>query len=402
VPRFLKFLSLAVYFNSVPAALGSAAVLIITLSVTSLLPLPVIVFDSHTQAIVSRIFCIPIFLCVLFWYRDVCHALGIQGCLAFLDKTCIHQVDKAIQRLGIEKLGAYLYGSKAMIILYTDSYLQKLWTVYELATFLAVKPLNKLHVVPVLLPMVWIIGLLIMYASGLVALLIATGYKFASGVLIGGLVPSILFVPALRRWAHDLERIPQRLANFTCDGLLCMYEDDRRLVYGNIVELMKAAGLVETTASEAQALHAFELMVQNLLPAALAIRVGRVGFSYSMPATLAIALLLPWFVDSIAGLPPWRFVVRRASMLIGHALGTIPLLIAVWMWLARHWLQLSGCKEYVFLFVIWAAGIIMSTVMMGCLQMLSTWAKDSDLWLGVLLFSACMLAALGMITYRKK
>ncbi len=43
-------------------------------------------------------------------------------------QVCVHQTDMSLQRLCIEKLGAYLAASDQMLILYSDTYFLKLWT----------------------------------------------------------------------------------------------------------------------------------------------------------------------------------------------------------------------------------------------------------------------------------
>merc|ERR1719353_607782 len=64
---------------------------------------------------------------------------GWHGPRVFLDKTCIHQTDHDLQAHGIRKLGAFQKRSRCMVILYGEEYLQKLWTVYEVASFLALR-----------------------------------------------------------------------------------------------------------------------------------------------------------------------------------------------------------------------------------------------------------------------
>ena len=75
----------------------------------------------------------PAFLFVLFFKHELFWCTR-GGPKAFLDKTCIHQTDLALQAQGIMKLGAFLKHSKCMLILYSDVYMRKLWTVYEVHT----------------------------------------------------------------------------------------------------------------------------------------------------------------------------------------------------------------------------------------------------------------------------
>merc|ERR1712241_696838 len=93
--------------------------------------------------------CFPWFLCVLLFMRDVQHCFKREGPAAFVDALCINQETDDTKRRGIEKLGAFLKKSEKMVALYTDVYLLKLWTVFELASFLAIHNIKDLVILPV-------------------------------------------------------------------------------------------------------------------------------------------------------------------------------------------------------------------------------------------------------------
>ncbi len=69
--------------------------------------------------------------------------------MLFLDKTCIDQVNAEMKQASILKLGAFLAKSERMVIVYTDVYTRKLWTVYELACFLSLHGAERVVLVPV-------------------------------------------------------------------------------------------------------------------------------------------------------------------------------------------------------------------------------------------------------------
>ncbi|KAF4665763.1 hypothetical protein FOL47_004441 [Perkinsus chesapeaki] len=54
----------------------------------------------------------------------------------FLDKCCINQSDFAAKKRGISRLSDYLRVSNKLVVLWTPSYLDRLWCVYELAVFM--------------------------------------------------------------------------------------------------------------------------------------------------------------------------------------------------------------------------------------------------------------------------
>ena len=71
---------------------------------------------------------IPVFSIVLFVAGDIVHrAACLRNPTIFLDKTCIHQTDALRKKAGIEKLGAFLFHSRRVLVLFTDLYLKKLW-----------------------------------------------------------------------------------------------------------------------------------------------------------------------------------------------------------------------------------------------------------------------------------
>ena len=70
---------------------------------------------------------------------------------------------------GIANLAAFLAYSWSMVVLYSDVYLEKLWTVYEIASFLLLFPRGRLHVRPVYFPKLVLSGMTGIAAVRLVA-----------------------------------------------------------------------------------------------------------------------------------------------------------------------------------------------------------------------------------------
>jgi hypothetical protein len=87
-----------------------------------------------------------VFLLVLFCWQEVGRLSTCRGQLLFLDRACINQLDDDLKQRGIEHLAAFVYYSWSMLICYSDEYLQRLWTVYEVASFLMLHPGSALHV----------------------------------------------------------------------------------------------------------------------------------------------------------------------------------------------------------------------------------------------------------------
>jgi len=137
----------------------------------------------------------------------------------FLDKACISQVDTRSQRAAILKLGAFLAKSDQVIVLYSNVYLKKLWTVYEVASFLVLHPVDRMKVVPVTLAIVFVsvpllfyitnIGHLVLqaYAIGLVEVVVSHAFGLVCG--FGGMY-------LLRTWARDRILLRSDCLSSTC------------------------------------------------------------------------------------------------------------------------------------------------------------------------------------------
>jgi hypothetical protein len=115
---------------------------------------------------------------------------GWHGPAVFLDKTCIHQTDHDLQINGIRKLGAFLKSSRCMVVLYGKEYLQKLWTVYEVASFLTLRPGSQIWVIPVYFPVVAFMWQQVIFIQKEVDQILQL--RFAEGV-IGADMLSVIF-----------------------------------------------------------------------------------------------------------------------------------------------------------------------------------------------------------------
>ena len=72
-------------------------------------------------------------LVFVFWQR----IRGLYGKnMAFLDRLCISQHDEHLKKEGILALGGFLSKSKRLLVLWSPRYFTRLWTAFELASFL--------------------------------------------------------------------------------------------------------------------------------------------------------------------------------------------------------------------------------------------------------------------------
>eukprot|EP00931_Biecheleriopsis_adriatica_P002846 TRINITY_DN1039_c0_g1_i1.p1 TRINITY_DN1039_c0_g1~~TRINITY_DN1039_c0_g1_i1.p1 ORF type:complete len:757 (-),score=129.93 TRINITY_DN1039_c0_g1_i1:36-2306(-) len=129
----MKVSVLLLYYNQGPAVLIGilSASIGMVLRGTSLLPFWVeqvnVLGVMYRYASWSSMFGFLAFFCVLFFWRP--------SQRVFLDKVCIHQKDPALKKEGVESIGAFLYHSRTMLVLWDPSYVKRLWCVFEMAAF---------------------------------------------------------------------------------------------------------------------------------------------------------------------------------------------------------------------------------------------------------------------------
>ena len=126
--RWLKTLTLLLYFNSVPAAVASllTCIVVCVLIIFKLLPGGWVVGTLLTHAAFWVIFA--------FWQR--LRALFRSQSVVFLDRLCISQHDEHLKKEGILGLGGFLSKSQKLVVLWSPRYFTRLWTAFELASFL--------------------------------------------------------------------------------------------------------------------------------------------------------------------------------------------------------------------------------------------------------------------------
>ncbi|CAK9014805.1 unnamed protein product [Durusdinium trenchii] len=82
-----------------------------------------------------------------FWCSVVGMTLGLSTLifwrshrLVFVDRMCINQFDGRMKAEGIMNIGAMLKASKSLLVVWDESYADRLWCIFELAAFLKAHP----------------------------------------------------------------------------------------------------------------------------------------------------------------------------------------------------------------------------------------------------------------------
>lgn len=352
VPRKRKFLTLSMYYNFNKAALLTF-VLVCLLGLgnaSGMCPCIDLPGMGYSYGLLSTLLGIPVFILLMFFYHDFASLFGLVGPAVFLDKACIDQVDRGRQRRGIEKLGAFICKSDRMVVIYTDLYLRKLWTVYEVASFLSLHPVDKMEIVPVYQAVMFCVSLTILYlytAATLISL-----HLFESNIVmqILALPLGIIYFFCVRMWARAWTANWSRLANFTVQDCSCFCEDDRPLVYKNVAALMRASEVVPRWAPDERALDAFDTLVRNELADAFSSAMGRRIFDLKHYIMLALSVSGVCTADFLCAYADGHSK-RWMGVRFVHGLlwfGIWPVMLIYTEALAFCQLELQGSRELVF------------------------------------------------------
>ena len=360
--------------------------------------------DDHTDAkigVFAYLTTIPTFVLIVFLKHDILRC-ACPGAATFLDKVCIHQTDPEKKKAGISKIGAFLAISSRVLIIYSDVYLQKLWTVYEVACFLISKETtNCMDVLHVSAAPLFFVCLGVWYIT-------MSLYFFAVPVLvtqflvygIGGLAYCIF----CRHGHRDLDAAWRRVRSFHIGDATCYDETDRPLVERNIVAFLKSKGYVRVRTSGSDALRVFDDLVRTIVLQAMQLSLGTDPLPPRFIMTL-IFLTSARYLDVVSGLVRrygmrdkhvWLISMYYVSLCVSH----IPLGVAGFSWLTSKCLHLRGWREWVWMSFCWLAPLCSGIAIVTLLgvRILLARAKTSNIFMYLfLLFHAVSLSTVGAL-----
>lgn len=360
VPHISKFFCLAVHYNFYLAWSVAVAALLAIIAATAEGHMPMIAVDGGRaqQGIVGTLSVAPIFLLTMVSGHKLRRFIGCCDPHVFLDKTCVHQTNAQLQQDAIMKLGAFIKCSSRMFIVYTDIYLQKLWTTYEVACFLSLHPTRNMVVMPPSYAMT-VLGVIAGgYSSRVFAVFLqwslVTDERSTLVVFeILALTMTISMGAAFfRHLARMKEALLQRLQHFKVEQCRCAVEEDRPIVYRNIALLMLATGLVGSDASDDDTLEAFNEVVREKLSCPLSVAIG---YKYAHLVATHVTCMAPYYIEHLfakVDIPDGREARQRICVLLfasAWAFGGFPLCaLGMQRWCGRC-LHLSGWREGSFL-----------------------------------------------------
>lgn len=378
--RWNKFLVLVVHFNAKPAFLCWLMTVVTMFIVQALGYAPLLSVQTFGQMQHVGLGCTVcgaiVWFMTIFRWHDATRWLGFKGPSLFLDKACVHQTDEALKRRGIEHIAAFLYFSWSMLICYSELYLHKLWTVYEVSSFMLLHPGGKVDVRPEFFPVIILsgFGLRVFHMVVWVALHSSQAKKLPAQTIhwatclvdMATLYPAALcFALFLRRWIEEQIKIYDHIREFRIADAQCFDERDRAVVQTNIEAFMKHYKHAPASATKAETLEAFEALVHEELPRLFAACLGRTGIPYRALATISLPQLA-FALDYLSGqIGANRIVMRDALcnmvLSVTMSLALIPLATYIVCafarrtlhWKGRRWCGIVAFTTFLSLLSVW-------------------------------------------------
>jgi len=356
-PRMQKFSCLALHFNTEYAVMASLVVMVASAVLSHQDFLPTFDDPFGRSSVGCRVLGIPVFVFVLFVRHELLCRNRWCDPIVFLDKTCIHQTNEMIKKKGIQKLSAFLIESSKMVIVYTDVYLQRLWTVYEIASYLALHPGHDIVLLPTSIAQLVLKSMAFLYLTELGLLALSVLFSPEEQALVLAVNSAVIwpgvfgFTTLMRAWARDQAKIHTGMRTFLVQSAVCYDENDRQVVQGNIVAFMRKLGFADGHCSEAEALDVFNHLVRRDLVHVLASSIGRVGLPYwNTVAVIGTMALLPEGLDRMGGgeLSLFR-TLTYWLYLFTLVLAVLPICMAACARLCKEHLHLEGKKEIAYL-----------------------------------------------------
>ena len=282
--RFCVVACEATHFNMYKAVASSAAAGLIlgALVIAGVLPVFVVEAEVGEDLVTTPIsvWCtlgsLVALLLALTLSHDVLLCLGRQGPDVFLDKVCVDQFDDQKKQEGIHAITSYLWNSDALVVVLSEMYLERIWTVFELVSFLVLKPYGKVHALPVELATFTIL-MAVCQSLRIMGELINSYFApvvhpgaMAMGWIIGSILLFLLccaMILPVRRWGRVRSQLSQQMDTFTFASSHCQQEADREEIMGALVNLAVEHKIVkEETRSTKEVCEILEARAREVVP----------------------------------------------------------------------------------------------------------------------------------------
>mmetsp|Transcript_9744 Transcript_9744/g.21727 ORF Transcript_9744/g.21727 Transcript_9744/m.21727 type:complete len:434 (+) Transcript_9744:306-1607(+) len=207
--------------------------------------------------------------------HDLLLCLGRQGPDVFLDKVCVDQFNDQKKWEGIHALTSYIWHADELVVVLSEKYLDRIWTVFELISFLILKPCGKISVLPVELATFIIVSaccqsfrILGELVNSYFAPVVHAENRTIVWILGGSLFLlfcSCLIVP-MRRWGRVRSQLSKQMETFTFASSSCQHQADREEILSALVALAVDHKIVGEFATTEEVCKVLETRAREVIP----------------------------------------------------------------------------------------------------------------------------------------
>jgi len=292
--RWLKWLALCMYVNFPMAATacGCTAAVAFAYYLFPLYPtgFDLVKADLYLDGQVpSRCCFIPVFVFLFFFFFGHNLRFGSFAMGLWIDKLCIHQSRADLKTKGVKSLHEFVSGCDRLLVLWSESYFERLWCMCELGTFGAKGCLQRIDFIPL-----WfgpfVVGSMLASLAGLFAMPVLMPYllliaewsatnihpETGGGAIVtcavstSNLLGVPLYMFLFRYKIRCAKGMFEQFKNFSLKNTKCFFESDRPVVYGIIAKIWG-----KDDEDEADAIQKFDDFVTGPLLEGVQARVGK-------------------------------------------------------------------------------------------------------------------------------
>eukprot|EP00746_Dinoflagellata_sp_MGD_P153504 gnl/MRDRNA2_/MRDRNA2_84280_c0_seq1.p1 gnl/MRDRNA2_/MRDRNA2_84280_c0~~gnl/MRDRNA2_/MRDRNA2_84280_c0_seq1.p1 ORF type:complete len:595 (-),score=88.92 gnl/MRDRNA2_/MRDRNA2_84280_c0_seq1:279-2063(-) len=331
---------------------------------------------------------LPTFVWMLFFFFGQRLTFNFFEVQMWLDKSCIHQTRSDKKIAAVSALDDFVCASDRMLILWDESYFERLWCNLEVATFCLLKGCaDNIDLCPLWLPP-WLLSTIVLDLLSNVIFteltfltpLCSHAFGFQIGLVVGvGLnlaIPyAIIVVPntvSFRRKIRDNQNMQELIDNYSLADAKCTFESDRPVVESRIVGLF-LGGVTHKAKSEEitdqeydDALDQYDRFIRTEVKSHIQ---DRIGLATEIRYRLAFVAFLPLILSSMVDIlgcdggecivtaaaegfaGPWAFLVTTSlNWIMGSLLVypvTYPMTLSGMVWCMQRipngFLQILCC-----------------------------------------------------------
>eukprot|EP00440_Ansanella_granifera_P036173 gb/GFBE01039248.1/.p1 GENE.gb/GFBE01039248.1/~~gb/GFBE01039248.1/.p1 ORF type:complete len:571 (+),score=101.29 gb/GFBE01039248.1/:1-1713(+) len=419
---YLKFITLCIVYNSLPATIaavlvsgtfGTLEIFFESLRRMASMKLQVagVVYQVDSVGYFGLVGGMTAYLFVLmFWQR-------LRTCwrpskIVFMDKLCIHQTNPELKAKGILGLAGFLSISDRIVVLWSPRYFTRLWCVYEIASWMALrKPLRKIEIEPVAQGA--FIACVMCGMSVLMCLLVwlarLADVVYMIGMGMGAIVIITVPVHIIRRLVRDLRKMPQQVSTFSFENAECFCCAVKHIIPGTDIRIPCDREVISDklnawfkTQGDMTPIDLFNDYVRKQFGKHITKRVGgsRVKYFLAMQACIPGWLFIAdrfHILERIDGFHAWRLFFHYLATTLGVFPSIIRIALEIAIVLDRLFGVRKNCIADLFVTLLGVAATCM--VSLGLMFGLHQTLAMSEFWPQAIMLSST--ACVTLVLYRE-